>query len=241
MKILQRGLLVTLSLLFFVDAHAGIRVTPLQASISAKRSYTDINVQNNGEEVAYVNTAISTLVWDKNSISEQVPVQDPRKSGLMTSPNKLILQPGEMRKVRIQRTQPASDIERLYMVRVSPVVVDKNITDPDHQEELKASGKVEASVKILIAYSARISVLPIKGRADFEIKRDGKKAYIINKGNLSVLFSQGKQCVSKDECVELATKLVYPNTTYTVELPDALPVTYSAKTSEGAYTEVTTN
>lgn len=170
----------------------------------------DVEVGNEGSDTLYIRTT-PYRVLDPGAPSERrEQIVDPSSAGLVVTPERFILQPGERRLIRFVLARPASAEERIYRVDVRPQV---------GQVEGEATG-----VKILIAYEMLVIVRPAEPEVAIEVTRQGDRLVAGNRGNTSVLLSPIEQCRAEGDCDQLAGVRVYPGQTAQIVLPRAAPV-----------------
>jgi P pilus assembly chaperone PapD len=178
---------------------------------------TDIEVWNNSEERAYVAAEPSEIV-DAGKPGEQRRTEpDPEKRGLLVSPNRMILEPGQRRLIRLASIGERGMAERVYRVTVKPV-----------------AGKLsseESGLKLLIGYDVLVLLRPSATRPGLSAVRSGNRITFRNDGNASVELIDGKQCAADKSCVELPGKRIYAGAEWSQELKTAAPVDYSVVSS----------
>src|SRR5690606_31258416 len=144
---------------------------------------------------------------------ERVPVTQPEESGLIVSPLRLVLEPGERRTIRIAAIgdRPAQD--RVYRVTIRPV-----------------AGTVTAetsALKVFVGYDTLVLVRPEQIRAEVDGGRNGRVLTLHNTGNAAQELFDGKQCdAAGANCQNLPAKRLYPGATWEQTLPYDTEVTY---------------
>jgi Mat/Ecp fimbriae periplasmic chaperone len=208
--------------IFFVFAlssqvQAQISVSRLIIDIGPDSEREDIVVGNIGEEVAYVEIEISEYL-NPGTPEEIVVVRDsPRELGILASPNRMILQPGEKAILRLAVIERPDDIDRVFKITVTPVV-----------GEIESS---ENAIKFVYAYGLVIILRPDNPQPAVTVARDGRMLSAANSGNTMVQFGFGVQCdATGANCVDIANKRVYPNSTWEYEPAYDTPVTFKVKT-----------
>lgn len=198
-------------------AQAQISVSRLIIDIGPDSEREDIVVGNIGEEVAYVEIEISEYL-NPGTPEEVTVVRDsPRDLGILASPNRMILQPGEKAILRLAVIERPDDFDRVFKITVTPVV-----------GEIESS---ENAIKFVYAYGLVIILRPDDPQPDVTVSRDGRMFTAVNNGNTMVQFGFGVQCdVAGANCVDIANKRVYPNSTWEYELAYDTPVTFKVKT-----------
>ena len=174
----------------------------------------DIEVFNDGPDRMYVAADPSEILGAGTPQERRVPATDPEQSGLLVSPQRLILAPGEHRTIRIAAVgdRPASD--RVYRVAIKPV-----------------AGPVsagESALKVLVGYDALVLVRPAQFTGDVIGERNGATLILSNAGNTAQELFDGKQCdAAGKDCRALPAKRLYPGATWQQTLPFSTPVTYT--------------
>ena len=217
---LALGLLL-LALCAADPASAELAVSQLIVEFKSDAPRTaDIDVANNGEERSYVVVEPKEIVHPGMPGEERLAMPDPSKLGLLTSPARFILEPGQRRTLRIAAIAAAADEERVYRVTVKPV-----------------TGKVagdESGLKLLIGYDLLVLVRPAIIRTAVRPDRVGGKLTLTNSGNASVELTEGKQCdVSGKNCQPLPAKRLYVGASWTQQLPLEASGEYRVKAANG--------
>jgi P pilus assembly chaperone PapD len=195
-------------------ASAEIVLSQLVVDLGAKADQrTDIEVWNTSEERAYVAAEPSEIV-DAGKPSEQRRTEaDPEKRGLLVSPNRMILEPGQRRLIRLAPIGPRGMTERVYRVTVKPV-----------------AGELQSEVsglKLLIGYDVLVLLRPLETHPNLSGIRSGNRITFRNDGNASVELIDGKQCAADKSCVKLPGKRLYAGAEWSQDLTSVAPVEYS--------------
>lgn len=183
---------------------------------SGKHLRDDVEVWNNSPDRAYV------AVEPREIVNPSLPSEaarrepDPEKLGLLVSPNRMILEPGQRKLLRIATLSASADKEHVYRVTVKPVVGEVDSKD--------------SGLKLLVGYDLLVLVRPAQPVANVTAVRSGRKLTFSNAGNVSVEIVDGRQCdSSRAHCVELPGKRLYAGASWTVELGSDAPVEYVLK------------
>lgn len=175
----------------------------------------DIEVFNDGPERLYVSADPFEIRNSGLSNEQRVPAADPEHSGLLVSPQKLVLAPGERRTIRVAAVGELPLSDRVYRLAIKPV-----------------AGPVTAdrtSLKVFVGYDALVLVRPARFTGDVVGERQGRTLTLRNAGNTSQELFEGKQCdASGKDCRSLPAKRLYPGATWQQVLPFATPVAYKA-------------
>jgi len=173
----------------------------------------DIEVWNDGSERLYVSAEPFEIRAPGTPAETRAPAGTPEQSGLLVAPQRLILEPGERRTIRIALIgeRPASD--RVFRVAIRPV-----------------AGPVSAStdaLKVFVGYDTLVLARP-QGLANaIEGQRSGQTLTLRNTGNTAQELFDGKQCdAAGTQCRALPAKRLYPGATWEQALPFDTPVTY---------------
>ncbi len=179
----------------------------------------DIEVWNDGGDTAYVIAEPSEIVAPGTPAETRVRITDPAAGGLLVSPQKLILQPGERKLVRIAAVADRPARDRIYRVTIKPV-----------------AGSVSAAttaLKLLVGYDALVIYRPQAPRPDIVATRSGTALTLTNRGNTNAELFDGNQCPASDTakgCTPLPPRRLYAGARWTQTLPGPGPVTYRLAT-----------
>ncbi len=135
---------------------------------------------NNGDDRTFVSVEPREVIAPGTASESRNDNPDPEKLGLLVSPARLILEPGERRLVRIAAIAPPSDYERVYRVTVKPVV-----------GELTSE---HSGLKVLVGYDVLVLVRPHRLNAHVSGSRSGDLLTLHNDGNVSVELLGGQRC-----------------------------------------------
>jgi P pilus assembly chaperone PapD len=176
----------------------------------------DIELWNNSNERMYVVAEAAEIVAPGLAAEQRLAEPDPEKLGLLVTPNRLILEPGQRRLVRVSAIGARGDRDRIYRVAIKPVV-----------------GGLEAeksALKILLGYDALVIVRPAVPAFDVSATRSGNAITFKNEGNTNAELFDGRQCDEQAKvCTELPPKRLYAGATWEQSLPGTAVVEYSVK------------
>ena len=206
-------------LIAFGAARAGadIFLSDLVVDLQAgKQARDDIEVWNNGADKAYVAIEPRQIV-NPGTASEGVRTDpDPEKLGLLVTPARMILEPGERKIIRLVSLALPSNQERVYRVTVKPVATDVQSTS--------------SGLKILVGYDVLVLVRPATAASTVSASRSGRTLTFTNGGNVSVELVDGRQCdSSRTHCTDLPGKRLYAGATWSEQLGSDLPVEYTVR------------
>jgi P pilus assembly chaperone PapD len=177
---------------------------------------SDIEVWNNDSERAYVSAEPREILDPGTPSESRREDPDPERLGLLVSPSRMILDPGQRRLLRIAAIAPSSDRERVYRVTVKPVV-----------GELSAPG---SGLKLLIGYDVLVLVRPRDMKPHVSGTRSGGRLVLRNDGNVSVELVDGKMCnPAGRSCSDLPGSRLYAGAEKTVDITPGSQVQYKLK------------
>ena len=179
----------------------------------------DVELLNDSPERSYVAVEAREMIEPGTSTERSVAPVDPEKLGVLVSPRRMILEPGQRRTLRIAALGPAISQERVYRVTVKPVVGD-------------VSG--ETGLKLLVGYDLLVLVRPGAIQSSVEAGRRDGKLVITNRGNASVELVDGKQCDSDGRnCRDLPGKRLYAGASFEQSLPSPNGGQYRVRSVDG--------
>lgn len=206
-------------LLLFGGAPAGadIVLSDLIVDLQAgKAPRDDIEVWNNGTEREYVAIQPREILHPGTANEAPRIDPDPEQLGLLVTPARMVLEPGQRKIIRIASLAPPESTERVYRVTVKPVV-----------------GGVQSNtsgLKILVGYDVLVLVRPQAGASAVSGVRSGRTLTFTNAGNMSVELTDGRQCdPGRVHCIDVPGKRLYAGGSWTEQLNSDLPVEYTVK------------
>jgi P pilus assembly chaperone PapD len=210
-----RAAAVMAAVLTSVVAQAGITLSKAVIDIGPNDlTAQDIDIANDGKEVSYVTVEPSEIIAPGTPEERRVPITDPGVGGLLVTPQRLILQPGEHKLVRIAAIAARPQSDRIYRVIIKPV-----------------AGPVTATataLKMLVGYDVLVIYRPAKPAAQIVGERTGNILTLRNQGNSNAEVYEGKQCEGgkPSACTELPSRRLYPGQVWQQTLPNGGAVQY---------------
>ena len=206
-----------MSLATAVPARAELVLSDLIVELQpGKEMRHDIEIWNNSPERTFVATEPREVIDPALPSQTSHRDPDPEKLGLLVSPARMVLEPGQRRLIRIASLSAGTEREHVYRVTVKPVV-----------------GGIESDnsgLKIVVGYDVLVIVRPTQPLANVTSKRSGRNLTFSNSGNVSVEIIDGRQCnAGSAQCTSLPAKRLYPGATWTVQLQSDLPAEYTLK------------
>lgn len=182
-----------------VNARAGITLSKAVVDIGPNDlAAQDIDIANDGSEISYVVVEPSEVIAPGMAEERRVAVTDPGTGGLLVTPQRLILQPGEHKLVRIAAIAARPQADRIYRVTIKPV-----------------AGPVTAAttaLKMLVGYDVLVIYRPQAPAAKVVGERDGSVLTLRNLGNTNAEVYDGKLCEAGGAaaCSTLPSRRLYP-------------------------------
>lgn len=184
--------------------------------LPGKPPRADIEAWNNTEERMYVVAEPSEIFSPGLPGESRAQEPDPEKLGLLVSPARMILEPGQHKLIRIAAISDRRQADRTYRVTVKPVA-----------GELAPE---ESALKILVGYDLLVVLRPEALRPQVEGVRSGRTITFRNTGNTNVELIDGRQCDSGGKaCKDLAARRLYPGASWTQPVSYDTAVEYSLK------------
>lgn len=203
---------------------AVVAATPAHASIVLSQVVVDIlptsdvaqniEVSNDGADIAYVVAEPAEITSPGQPGEARSPIVDPGVGGLLVSPQRLILQPGERKTVRIAAIAPRGATDRVYRVTIKPV-----------------AGPVTAAVsalKLLVGYDVLVIYRPAAPAAKIIGERVRNQLTLRNIGNTNADLFEGRNCTgdAAATCKILPSKRLYAGQSWQQTLPGPGSVRY---------------
>lgn len=206
---------------FFVNIAlaSSISVYPMAADLTAAMPYQDLQVQNTGDDTAYVELSIYRLNNAGTPTQNFTELNDnPYQVGLIATPNKMVIPAGQMRMARVLYIGKPASSDIVYEVKLTPVSGQLVTIGTDKTN-------VTAGVQLIIAYGVAIYVRPVNLNPNINSTRNGTSLTLSNTGNTTVLIGDCKQCVDTS-CTAVPTlnAHLYPGNNAHFTLPKDLPV-----------------
>jgi P pilus assembly chaperone PapD len=198
------------------QARAELLVSQLVVELSpGEHRRADVEIVNSGPDRIFVSAEPREIVGAGTAAESTRVDPDPEKLGLLVSPARMILDPGQRKLLRIASIATGAR-ERIYRVTVKPVV---------GKLESEASG-----LKVLVGYDMLVIVRPPDPSPHVSGTRGAGGLTLKNDGNVSVELDEGKACdLAMKSCESLPGGRLYAGATKTIEVGSDRRVTYKAK------------
>ena len=168
----------------------------------------DVEIISQSKETQYISTDTYVLDHPSESNEKRMLVKDPQKSGLLITPNKMVLPVGARKIMRFLLLHPQADKDQIYRVAVKPVILGGD------------AGNQRMALKILVGYEALVIVRPKDAKIDLVANRKGNSLTLTNNGNTNAYLQTGQQCDSTGgNCKDINVARIYAGTSWTSTLP----------------------
>lgn len=184
-------------------------IVDLQAG---KHDREDVEVLNRSTDRLFVSVAPREVMAPGSPSQSDREERDPEKLGLLVSPDRMILDPGQRKLVRFASLAPAIDHEHVYRVTVRPV-----------------AGQVQSNVsalKVMVGYDVLVLVRPAVARPQLSGIRGQGQITFRNDGNVSLVLHAGKQCDAPGKCTDLPGKRLYAGASWTTPVKPGGTIDY---------------
>lgn len=200
-------------------SYATISVTPMEIEFLPSNSLKqDVLIKNPGDKPAYVAVTPYVMKDPGTKRERKVHVVDPKKSGILVMPNRLMIPANQQRHVRILLTKPLDKTEKVF--RLSFIPQEDLLVPPNLKEKLKQPAM---GLHLIIGYGILAVARPQVLRPELLIKRRGHNLNIKNVGNTMLVLRGGQQCKGK-KCFTVPTRRLYAGNAWTTKLPYTTPV-----------------
>lgn len=188
-----------------------------------KPGHGDIEVWNAGTDRMYVVAEPSEIRAPGLKAEQRVSDPDPEVTGLLVSPQRMVLEPGQRRMVRVSAISARQPVDRIYRVTIKPVAGD---VDAD-----------ATAIKVLVGYDVLVLYRPENIAGDVTATRNGRSLKLHNASNTAQEVFDGKQCdAGGTECKTLGANRLYAGADWEQILPYDTPVEYRITAGNGTRT-----
>lgn len=173
----------------------------------------DIEITNAGDERMFVLVEPFEILNPGLDTQVRTPLDSPSKSRVLVSPTRAILEPGQRRLIRIAALGERPESDRIFRVRIRPVVGDV-ISNED-------------ALKVLVGYDTLVLLRASEVKGEIESERRDEILTLTNRSNTAFELFEGRQCDDRNgSCEELPAKRLYPSQEMKIPLKYGTPVTY---------------
>jgi P pilus assembly chaperone PapD len=179
----------------------------------------DLVIRNDSEDRYYVSVSVTEIANPGTPEEEKITQIDPEKSGLLVTPNRMVLEPGAIRSIRLVSLNENLTEDRIYRVLVAPQV--GRIKAEQSGEDARG-----IALKLLAAYDVLVVVRPSENNARIEAVRSAERVTLKNTGNSNILLTEGFICPpdavedpSTERCKTFESQRLYAGNIFEIDLP----------------------
>lgn len=149
---------------------------------------SDIVIRNDSEERYFIDVSVAEIINPGTEAEERSVVADPEALGLLVTPNRMVLEPGALRSIRLVSLNENLPTDRIYRVLVRPQVgaIEADVPAVDSSPSIV--------MKLMAAYDVLVVARPRDARAEIAVKRSDTEIELTNAGNSNVLLLNGLIC-----------------------------------------------
>jgi len=212
---LKKAIFISLMVFCAVPAKAEFIITSaiLEFTKDGPRQQ-NIELVSRSKDNDYIVTEVNEIIDPNTPQEKKVPVTDAVSGRLLVTPDKTILSGGNRRTMRFVLLSEPDQQEHIYRVAIKPVV--KGVDNDS-----------KVGLKVLLGYEVLVIIRPVQMQPSYSARREGKKFIATNNGNTNILFENGQQCSTAENCKLPPVLRVYPGQTDQVDLPFDMPLIYS--------------
>jgi len=168
----------------------------------------DVEIISKSKDTQYIVAQTYLVEHPTRPNEKRTLFSDPTKSGLLITPNKMVLPAGTRKLMRFLLLDQETDKDKIYRVVVKPVI--KGVDTQGNR----------VAIKVLVGYEALIIVRPKNPKIDITGERKGNALTLTNNGNTNASFQEGQQCDALgSNCKNLNVTRIYAGDSWTVTLP----------------------
>lgn len=171
---------------------------------------SDVVIRNDSEERYYIDVTVDEILNPGTEAEERVSIADPEARGLLVTPNRMILEPGALRSIRLVSLNDSLTKDRIYRVMVKPQV--GTITSDAPVLE----GSPSIVMKIMAAYDVLVVARPSNSKAIINSERTDNELTLTNAGNTNILLAEGVVCPANtrdedrdEKCTSIEATRIY--------------------------------
>lgn len=183
--------------------------TPATAQLAIDRLWVDMNagsvprsdlvVRNESTDKYYITITASEILNPGTTEEKRQLGSNPEELGLLVTPGRMILEPGQMRAIRVVSLNNNLERDRVYRVNVTPQIGEVSATST-------ATENRGLALKLLAAFDVLVTVRPAENDVSLAVRRDGNFLALSNMGNSNVLLLDGMVCPAAGAVLSQSTQ-----------------------------------
>lgn len=163
---------------------------------------SDFVVRNESKDKYYVTITTTEVVAPGTAEEKRVSIANPEELGLLVTPNRVILEPGQLRAFRIVSLNKNIASDRVYRVNVTPQIGSVSVQNANAENRGLA-------IKVLAAFDVLVTVRPKDNQPTLSVQRDGEFLTLSNPGNSNLLLLDGAVCPVAGTALSAATQAFF--------------------------------
>lgn len=169
-------------------ASAQLSINRLWVDLDAgQAARSDLVIRNDSEDRYYITVETAEIIAPGTGVEERREIADPEELGLLVTPNRMVLEPGASRAIRVVSLNQNLTKDRVYRVLIRPQV--------GEIQAAAAQGEVrDIAIKILSAYEALVVARPPNATPNVGVERLADRMIFSNTGNSNLLFLDAFIC-----------------------------------------------
>lgn len=201
-------------------AHAAVALSKVIVDLAPEAPpRDDIEITNTGDERQYIVAEPAVIQAPGTAQEKRIESTDPTVTGLLVSPQKLVLEPHESKLIRVALVAPRDNQEHVFRLTIKPV-----------------AGAIEAeqtSLKVFVGYDVLVIARAAAFAGEITAIRSPGTITFHNGSNASVELADGRQCDATGEnCASLPAKRLYSGADFAVSIRLSTPVEYRIQQGE---------
>ncbi|MCB1757093.1 MAG: fimbria/pilus periplasmic chaperone [Gammaproteobacteria bacterium] len=201
-----------LALLLAQATSAQVSVSRSVINFKAGEQIQDFDVLNTADHKIWLSLQASEIIDPTSATSRKVELNDPRTADVLVTPSRLLLPPGQQKRIRVIMRNPAGEKERIFRLAVLPHTGRISLAD-------NAPAQLSGGIKVLLGYELLLISRPENPTPEIQARRRDDSVEFINTGNTNVMLQRISQCFAvTGDCLELPTKRLYPGESLTVAI-----------------------
>lgn len=166
---------------------------------SGKVARSDLVIRNESKDRYYVTVRVTEVTNPGTPDEKRVSETDPEKLGLLVTPQRMIIDPGQLRAIRVVSLNQGLTRDRIYRINITPQLGNLEVEQADPANR-------GIAIKMLTAFDALVTVRPENAAGHLVATRDGGTLVLRNTGNSNILLLDGQVCPPKGQALSSSTQ-----------------------------------
>lgn len=203
-----------------LPAHAQLSINKLWVEFDrSAQPRTDLVIRNDSKDKYFITVKAFEIAQPGTEQETRVETADPEQLGILVTPNRVVLEPGAARAIRLVSLNRDLTRDRVYRVLVTPQIgAITGVSKPKEEESSLA-------VKLLAAYDVLVIARPNDAQPQVKVTRTDKEIKLENVGNSNVLLSDAILCppdvkpaIENAACKAVEATRLYAGTNFAIPL-----------------------